>query len=314
MLGHVVGQCFPYPCRWFCSLQASSPAAATSVQRLLYRALQRALRDYGREWVRVGRSASVLESAFREREWQLLRTALADAQEAALTEEASRTGAIGEPWQLASELRRMVRQRIASGANASESTLELGFRLLKAVQMRTVALQRLVYEPHSICSTAGVQVEVDSLFLGREPRGIGLPGLGDVYHFAYFVRIENRSAEPVLLLGRHWDINDLHGQLQTVRGLGVVGQTPTLDAGTRYEYRSQCVLAAPLGVMRGFYRMLQIPRGVEFTAEIKPFGLIASSLQQEPALERMPAGTSPDTTASLRSADGSSKRPARPPL
>jgi ApaG protein len=143
---------------------------------------------------------------------------------------------------------------------------------------------------------------------------MSLAGPGDAYHFAYFVRIENHSAEPVMLLARHWDINDLHGTVQTVRGLGVVGQMPTLDIGDSYEYRSQCVLAAPLGVMRGFYRMLQVQQGAELTVEIKPFGLIASTLQQEPAGEDTPADASSDPQAPGNGAKRFRKRPARPPL
>jgi ApaG protein len=286
----------------------ASPRRSTA--SVLYRALQRSLRDYAREWTRVESSRSVLQSAFHAREWSIFCGTLGPA-----LNELARVvpgKAPRDPRQLAAALRRSVRERSFTEQQPSERELELGFGLLRVLQSRVVALKRLVYEPHSSCLTAGVRVQVDSLFLGREQRGVGLDGLRDMYHFTYFVRIENHGPAPVLLLGRHWDINDLEGQLQTVRGLGVVGQTPTLQVGDSYEYRSQCVLAAPLGVMRGFYRMFQMPKGDEVAVEIKPFGLIASTLHKEPQEEQVPADGSVQTASSY--ARRARVHPARPPL
>ena len=47
-------------------------------------------------------------------------------------------------------------------------------------------------------------------------------------HFvwAYHVVIENRGPETVRLLRRHWRITNARGELQEVRGPGVVGEQP----------------------------------------------------------------------------------------
>ena len=59
-------------------------------------------------------------------------------------------------------------------------------------------------------------------------------------HFvwAYHVRIENRGRETVQLRRRHWKITDNRGQMQEVRGPGVVGEQPVLAPGESFEYTS----------------------------------------------------------------------------
>jgi ApaG protein len=93
-------------------------------------------------------------------------------------------------------------------------------------------------------------------------------------HFvwAYHVMIENRGAETVHLLQRHWKIRDAHGQLQEVRGPGVVGEQPVLEPGDAYEYTSGTPLATPSGIMSGSYQM-ENERGENFDIEIPAFSL-----------------------------------------
>ena len=57
----------------------------------------------------------------------------------------------------------------------------------------------------------------------------------DHYVWAYHVRIENQGGETVQLRRRHWKITDGRGQLQEVRGPGVVGEQPVL--GPRRKLR-----------------------------------------------------------------------------
>ena len=69
------------------------------------------------------------------------------------------------------------------------------------------------------------------------------------YVWAYHVRIENKGDVTVQLRSRHWKITDGHGRLQEVKGPGVVGQTPRLQPGEAFEYRSGTSLSTPSGFM-----------------------------------------------------------------
>jgi len=92
------------------------------------------------------------------------------------------------------------------------------------------------------------------------------------YVWAYHVRIENRGQSTVQLLTRHWKITDSMGQIQEVRGDGVVGEQPVLDPGEVFEYTSGTPLATPSGIMAGSYHMLA-DGGRRFKVEIPPFSL-----------------------------------------
>lgn len=93
-------------------------------------------------------------------------------------------------------------------------------------------------------------------------------------HFvwAYQVRIENRSAETVQLLNRHWQITDALGRIQEVRGAGVVGEQPVLEPGEAFEYTSGTPLPTPSGIMVGRYEM-ETATGERFEVDIPAFSL-----------------------------------------
>ena len=59
------------------------------------------------------------------------------------------------------------------------------------------------------------------------------------YVWAYHVRIENRGDETVQLRRRHWQITDSRGQVQEVRGPGVVGEQPVLGPGRELRIHQQ---------------------------------------------------------------------------
>lgn len=63
------------------------------------------------------------------------------------------------------------------------------------------------------------------------------------YQFNYFVTIHNRSARPVVILGRKWIVTDRAGHKLIVEGDGVVGQFPRLSPGDRFRYNSYHLLA-----------------------------------------------------------------------
>lgn len=117
--------------------------------------------------------------------------------------------------------------------------------------------------------TRGIRVTVTPTFVEAESS----PEQGR-YFFAYTVEITNMSTERVQLQSRHWRIVDGHGQLQEVRGAGVVGKQPVLGPGETFTYTSGCPLPTPNGTMEGSYTMATAA-GESFQAAIPAFSLDA---------------------------------------
>jgi ApaG protein len=74
--------------------------------------------------------------------------------------------------------------------------------------------------------------------------------------FLYTITIRNESSVRVQLLTRHWIITDANGEVDEVKGPGVVGKQPILEPGQGFEYTSACPLKTPFGSMHGTYQML----------------------------------------------------------
>ena len=94
----------------------------------------------------------------------------------------------------------------------------------------------------------------------------------DKYVFSYTITIRNSGTATAQLISRHWIIADARGQVQEVRGLGVVGAQPTLKPGESFEYTSGTSIATPVGTMRGTYQMVG-EDGSRFDAPIPEFTL-----------------------------------------
>lgn len=94
----------------------------------------------------------------------------------------------------------------------------------------------------------------------------------DQYVFAYTIRITNTGDIAVKVISRHWIITDADSQVQEVRGMGVVGEQPTIKPGTSFEYTSGSSLATMVGTMRGTYQMTA-EDGSKFDAVIPEFTL-----------------------------------------
>ena len=94
----------------------------------------------------------------------------------------------------------------------------------------------------------------------------------DQYVFAYKVTIRNTGDVAGQLISRHWIITDGDGQVQEVRGDGVVGKQPKLEPGESFEYTSGCPLTTPVGSMRGSYQCVAAD-GTEFEVPIPEFVL-----------------------------------------
>ena len=90
--------------------------------------------------------------------------------------------------------------------------------------------------------------------------------------FLYTITISNESAARVQLLKRHWVITDANGEIEEVKGPGVVGKQPILEPGQSFEYTSACPLKTPFGSMHGTYQMLG-PDSETFDVEVAGFAL-----------------------------------------
>ena len=91
--------------------------------------------------------------------------------------------------------------------------------------------------------------------------------------WAYRIVITNEGTRRAKLKSRHWVILDADNRREEVRGLGVVGKTPDLAPGERFEYVSGCPLKTPWGTMEGTYAM-EREDGSTFQAVIGRFFLV----------------------------------------
>jgi ApaG protein len=92
------------------------------------------------------------------------------------------------------------------------------------------------------------------------------------FAFAYTITLKNDGLLPAKLLSRHWLITDGDGQVEEVRGAGVVGQQPLVEIGESYTYSSGTVMNYKVGTMQGTYQM-KASDGKLFDAIIAPFRL-----------------------------------------
>ena len=73
--------------------------------------------------------------------------------------------------------------------------------------------------------------------------------------FSYKVHIHNKSSITVQLLKRHWIITDGFGEVEHVKGDGVIGKQPILRPNEVHEYVSGCPFPTSIGSMKGSYQM-----------------------------------------------------------
>ena len=119
----------------------------------------------------------------------------------------------------------------------------------------------------SEATTRGIRVEVTSTYVPDRsaPRD-------SQYLFAYHVRISNTGSETAQLVSRDWIITNADGEVERVKGPGVVGEQPVLPPGGAFEYTSFCPLKTSVGAMHGTYQMVT-SQGEAFDAQIAPFTL-----------------------------------------
>jgi ApaG protein len=119
--------------------------------------------------------------------------------------------------------------------------------------------------------TEGIKIVVRPVYLDGQSEA-----LARKFVFAYFIRIENNSAETVQLLRRHWHIAHSSGRTEEVEGEGVVGKQPVIPPGQSHEYNSFCILETMEGHMEGTY-LMQRGNGETFRVTIPRFTLRASA-------------------------------------
>ena len=118
-------------------------------------------------------------------------------------------------------------------------------------------------------TTRGIRIQVKSSYLSdrSSPKD-------SQYLFAYHVRVSNVGSETAQLVSREWIITSAEGEVERVKGPGVVGEQPVLQPGASFEYTSYCPLKTAVGSMHGSYQMIT-PEGEKFDAVIAPFTLAA---------------------------------------
>lgn len=118
--------------------------------------------------------------------------------------------------------------------------------------------------------TKGIKVSVQTSFEGTFFKNYKMH-----YAFGYTITIENQSNNIVQLTSRHWDIFDSLKDMETIDGQGVIGKKPVIKPGKSHTYSSGCLLASPIGAMKGFYNMVDLTTAQEFEAEVPTFKLAA---------------------------------------
>jgi ApaG protein len=111
------------------------------------------------------------------------------------------------------------------------------------------------------------RIEVEPHFLPEQSSPVE-----DVYSFAYTITVTNVGEVTAQLISRHWLIANARGQVEEVKGLGVVGHQPLLKPGESFQYSSGCRLGTPTGTMQGSYFCVA-EDGERFDVEIPPFVL-----------------------------------------
>ena len=118
--------------------------------------------------------------------------------------------------------------------------------------------------------TKGIKISVQTTFEGTFFKNYKMH-----YAFGYTITIENQSRETVQLVSRHWDVLDALKEIETVDGEGVIGKKPVIRPGKSHTYSSGCLLASPIGAMRGFYNMVDLSSTETFEVEIPTFKFAA---------------------------------------
>ena len=70
------------------------------------------------------------------------------------------------------------------------------------------------------------------------------------YVFSYTITIRNEGGQPAQLLSRHWIITDAHGNIQEVKGEGVVGERRLTEEVAVHDLGPAAACGAPIEAIR----------------------------------------------------------------
>ena len=115
-----------------------------------------------------------------------------------------------------------------------------------------------------------INIKVETNFI-KERSSTTIP----VYVFSYNIEVKNNQKTDVQLLSRYWHIQDGDGNVEEVRGPGVIGLQPLIKPNENFEYSSFCPLKTPFGIMSGSYKMKLNSEEI-FDATIPAFSLHAT--------------------------------------
>ena len=118
--------------------------------------------------------------------------------------------------------------------------------------------------------TRGIKISVLTSFEGTYFRNYKIH-----FAFTYQITIENQSKDSVQLNSRHWEIYDALNDLDTVDGEGVIGKKPVIKPGEAFSYSSGCLLASPIGAMKGHFNTVNFTSTKTFKVLIPTFKLSA---------------------------------------
>lgn len=119
--------------------------------------------------------------------------------------------------------------------------------------------------------TKGIKISVKTTF-----EGMFFKNASRCFAFEYRINIENQSKDTVQLISRHWKILDALNNPESVNGEGVIGKKPVIQPGESHTYTSGCILAGPIGAMKGHYSMVNLTTARRFRVHIPVFKLQAA--------------------------------------
>ncbi len=116
----------------------------------------------------------------------------------------------------------------------------------------------------------GIEISVWPEFINTKSSN-----LGEIYIWSYQIRIDNRNKFSIKLISRYWRIIDENGEIQEIKGEGVVGDQPIIASQSSFQYYSGVHLATASGIMSGFYMMKNLENDDNFEVTIPKFSLDA---------------------------------------
>lgn len=139
---------------------------------------------------------------------------------------------------------------------------------------------RYVHDKQCVATTGDITVSVSTSFL---------PELSSVhpphFFFTYRIRIEmSKSALPesaCQLDSRYWKITNANGNVEEVRGPGVVGEFPVMTPGKVHEYASCTTFSTTSEYMEGHYTFHRLrKKEEEFDVQIPRFHMVCPTFRE----------------------------------